>query len=407
MKRGLTLLELMVAVLLTGIVTWMTMDLFSTENMAYTRTRERVRLQSDSREALRLIENEVRNMGYKTTVAISANRIHSTISSCSDAWIDAANGDSSSFGFKNSTTLAGDSISFMFHEVSEDPLTSCTNLRTIGFRKSGSQLQRRWCPGACTNQPWIPLLDSVVSFQIKYGLIAQPVDTSVSNTFVQTSTPSRWTYGALAKTGTAPNLVLSGWTTSAQKAIYGYPIDNLDPTHTWEISFSCTPNAAMLADMDTGSFRVGFYRTDGSVSAPGDTATFFPGGSSSTARTVKMTISPTTTATSSRYLGIEGRLRATTMSGWNLSISDFKARRLSRGRYTWVESTTVAQKNMVKAVDLRLLVKARRTTEEASPGPFDATALGQTGLIFAPTGADEKRSYVLFQRIVPVVNNGI
>jgi prepilin-type N-terminal cleavage/methylation domain-containing protein len=407
MKRGLTLIELMVAVALTGILVWLTLDLFTGENKAYTRTRERVRLQADSREALRLIEAEIRNMGYKSTVAISTNRIRASMGTCSDTWINAGAGDSSSFGYKNATSLAGDSIAFLFHEANEGPLSSCTNLRTIGYRKFGSLLQRRWCDGACTNEPWIALLDSVVSFQIRYGMIAHPKDTSAANGPIQTATPSRWTLGNLTKSGTAPNMSLTGWNTSRQRAIHGFAIDSLDPAHTWEISFACTPNAALLADMDTSSFRVGFFNADGSVSGPRDTLNFYPGSSSSAERTVRVVLAPSSGATSGRYLGIEGRLKSTTQAGWSLSVSNFKARRLSRGRHIWVEAPTVAQKNMVKAVDIRLLVKARRTTDEASPGPFDATALGQSGLVYTPAGADEKRSYVLFQRVFPVVNNGI
>jgi len=407
MKRGLSLIELLVATVLTGIVAWLAFDLFSGQNKAYTRTRERVRLQADSREALRLIEAEIRNMGYKSTVSISANRIRSSMGTCTDAWVDAASGDSSSFTYVNSTTLAGDGFSFLFHEANSGPLSSCTNLRTIGFQKSGSLLQRRWCNGACTNEPWISLLDSVVSFQVRYGMIALPNDTSNANGATQTSTASRWTSGSLVKTGTSPNFSLTGWSTARQQAIYGFPIDSLDITQTWLVSFSCTPNAALLTDMDTASFRVGFFNSNGTVSGTTDTVTFYPGSSSSSARTVRLTINPATNAISGRYLGIEGRLKTTTQSGWSLAISDFKAIRISRGRYTWIEAPTIPQKNMVKAIDLRLLVKARHTTDEASPGPFDANALGQTGLVFTPTGADEKRSYVLFQRVFPVVNNGI
>ena len=407
MKRGLTLIELLIAVALTGIVVWLTLQLFAGENLAYTRTRERVRLQADSREALRLIEAEIRNMGYKSTVAISANRIRASMGTCTDAWIAAGSGDSSSFGYKNSTTLAGDSISFLFHEANQGPLSSCVNLRTIGYRKSGSLLQRRWCNGACTNEPWIALLDSVVSFQLRYGLIALPLDTSAGNGPTQTSTASRWTLGSLAKSGTAPTMNLSGWTTARQRAMHGTAIDTLNPAQTWEIRFTCTPNAALLSDMDTSSFRVGFFKNDGSVASAKDTVSFYPGSSSSTARTVRLTINPGATGIANRYLGIEARLKTTTQSGWSFAVTDFKARRISRGRYIWVEAPTTAQKNMVKAVDVRLLVKARKTTDEASPGPFDATALGQSGLTFTPSGDDEKRSYVMFQRVFPVVNNGL
>lgn len=408
MRRGLTLIELMVATILTGFIVWMTLDLFSSENRAYTRTRERVRLQSDSREALRLMEQEIRNLGYKSTVAISANRIRSSLNSCNDIWASPASGDSSSFEFVNSTDLSGDQLMFLFHEANNGALASCTNARTIGFRKNGSQLQRYWYDGIdFTHGTWIGLLDSVVSFQLRYGLIALPTDTSLSNGYLQTSTPARWTGGTLARSGTAPTMALSGWTTSRQVALYGNPIDTLDPRHTWEITFSCSPNAALAADMDTSSFRAGFYKSDGSVDGNLDTMAFYPISGSGGSRTVVLQISPGTNSISSRYLGVEGRLKSTAQSGWSMTISDFKARRISRGGYIWKEAPTTVEKKKVRAIGIHLLVKARKTTEEASPGPFDSVALGQSGLSFEPVGGEQHRSYVLFQRIVPVVNNGI
>jgi len=406
MKRGLTLIELMVAVILTGIVTWMTLSLFSNENQSYSRTRERVRLQADSREALRVIEQELRNLGYRTVAAISANRVHASISACSDATINLAGGDSSSFTYGNSATLSGDSVSFLFHEIQNGPLSSCTNLRTIGFRQTGSQLQRRWCSGTCTSEPWIALLDSVVTFQIRYGLIALPVDTSSQNGYPQLWTSSRWNTGTLTKSGTSPDLTLTGFATTRKTAIYGYPIDTLDPRETWEIRFTSSANDALLSDMDTTSFKVGFYKADGTVSGTTDTASFIAGISSGVSRNVVVRLSPSASAIGTRYLGIEAKLKTTTQAGWSLTLSNITMRRVSRGRYIWKEAPSTAEKNMVKALDLHLLVKAHKTTEEASPGPFNASALGQTGLSYTPTGTDVNRSFVLFQRIVPVVNNG-
>ena len=100
-RRGLSLIELVVAVILTGLVCWATISLFANENTAYTKTREKVRLQSDAREAVRLIQEEIQNMGFRTTVAISS-RIQSTIDTCTDIYTDTTGGDFSSFAYANS-----------------------------------------------------------------------------------------------------------------------------------------------------------------------------------------------------------------------------------------------------------------------------------------------------------------
>lgn len=405
-RKGLTLMELLVAVILTGIVCWATLSLFSNEHLAYTRTRERVKLQSDAREAVRLVQEEIQNMGYRTKVSVTS-RIQSTIDTCHDIYAAAASGDSSSFGFRNSTTLAGDSIGFMLHELQGGALTSCTNLRTIAYRQSGTQLLRRWCNGACSNEPWIPLLDSVVTFHVRYGITARYPDTSSGFTRVAMTTATGWTGGTLSKSGTSPSIDLKGWTTSVQRAWFGSAIDSLDPLHTWQISFTVQADAALFADGDSTSYRVGFFRSDGAVTDSRDTTTFVAATAASTSRQCVVQISPGTTSVGGRFFGIEGKLKQSTGSGWTMTISNLKVERISRGILRWTESPTIAEKNRTRAVEINLLVKAQTASNEAFTSTFSSTDLGQTGLTYTPSGANTQRSYVLFKRIVPVVNNGI
>ena len=404
--RGVTLMELLVAMALTGFVTWMAMSLFSNENRSYTKTRERVRLQSDSREALRLMEDELRNTGFRTTVATSASRTTGTVDTCTDVLLAPGSGDSSSFGFGNSTSLSGDSITFLFHEPQNGVLSSCANLRTIAYRQSGSQIQRRWCSGTCTTEPWIPLLDSVVTFQIRYGVAIRQPDTSSGFPQANLQNWAKWTLGTLVESGSSPAVNIGGWTTAAQGSIFQTAIDTLDPLQTWEIDFTATPNAAFLSDYDSTSLRIGFFKSDGTVSAAGDTTTFYPGSTGGASRQCSIRIAPATASIAGRYLGIQGKLRATTSSGWSLSISNLTIQRVGRGRLQWMESPTVSQKNKVRAIKLHVLAKAHSATEAAYGGTFDSASLGQSGLSYTPSGVDAKRSFILFQRIIPVVNNG-
>lgn len=405
-RRGLTLIELLVAVVLTGMVCWAALSLFSNEHMAYTKTREKVRLQSDAREAVRLLQEELQNMGFRTAVA-TGSRIQSTIDTCKDVFANAALGDSSSFGYRNATSLAGDSIGFQMHELQNGALTTCANLRTISYRQSGSQLQRRWCNGACTIEPWIPLLDSVVTFQVRYGVASRLPDTSSGFTRSSLSTPGFWTGGGLTKSGTAPAIDFKGWTTTTQRALFSIAVDTLDPLQTWEIAFTSQVDNAFLTDHDSLSMRVGFFSSTGAVSNLADTTTFLAGTSSSASRQVLVRISPGTSAIQSRFLGIEGKLKSTTSSGWTLTLSNIRLERVNRGILRWSETPTIAEKNRTRAVELNLLVKAQTTTREAFSGSFNSEALGQSGLVYTPSGNDLQRSFVLFKRIVPVVNNGI
>jgi len=400
------MIELVVAVILTGLVCWATLSLFTNENTAYTRTREKVRLQSDAREAVRLVQEEMQNLGFRTAVSISS-RIQGTIDTCTDIYTDTASGDFSSFAYSNSTTLAGDSIGFRFHELQNGSLATCVNQRTIGYRQKGSQLQRRWCNGTCTSEAWIPLLDSVVTFQIRYGVAARQPDTSGGFSRSSLLNPADWTGGTLTKSGSSPNIAIKGWSTSLQRALFKQAVDTLDPLHTWQISFDAQVDDAFLADHDSSSLRVGFFRTDGTVASPSDTSTFLAGTTSATVRHVVVRLVPGARSVNTRVLGIEGKLRSTTMGGGTLTISNIQMERVDRGILRWTESPTIAEKNRTRAIELNLLVKAQAATREAFSGTFDSIALGQGGLSYTPSGRDANRSFVLFKRIVPVVNNGI
>ncbi|MEN9307874.1 MAG: hypothetical protein RL173_1806 [Fibrobacterota bacterium] len=65
MHRGMTLIELLVGVVIATIVGYIAFDLIRDENGNYTRTRTKVKLQADAREAIRIIEEDLANIGYR------------------------------------------------------------------------------------------------------------------------------------------------------------------------------------------------------------------------------------------------------------------------------------------------------------------------------------------------------
>lgn len=68
LRQGVTFPELLVAMLCATLVAWMVFDLVGDENRNYTRTRAKVRTQNDAREAMRIIEEDMKNSGFHRIV---------------------------------------------------------------------------------------------------------------------------------------------------------------------------------------------------------------------------------------------------------------------------------------------------------------------------------------------------
>lgn len=64
MKRGVTLIELLVAMAIATLVGYIAFDLVRDEQGNYTKTRTKVRLQADAREAVRILEEDFANLGF-------------------------------------------------------------------------------------------------------------------------------------------------------------------------------------------------------------------------------------------------------------------------------------------------------------------------------------------------------
>lgn len=71
-RRGLTLVELLIAIILTGIVAFIVIEMLGGEQANYTVTRRKIRLQGDAREAMRILEEEIKNTGFRTVVNASS-----------------------------------------------------------------------------------------------------------------------------------------------------------------------------------------------------------------------------------------------------------------------------------------------------------------------------------------------
>jgi len=423
-RRGITLLELLVAIGLTGIVSFMAWNLLHDEQTHYTRTKTKIKLQADAKDAMRIIEGEMRNTGFNVVQngALGANR--TSIVACStsteDSRISPATGDSSSFRFvDNNGVPGGDQIEFRFHQAGSDGMTSCTDastpLQSVSYRYNAGRLERRFCQGSAvascpTNGTWVPFLDSVVSFHLQYGVAAETTEVVLGN--ADLITPATWsTVGGLSLATTLAagdtSFAITGFNNTRRYVRFLTAFPRYRRTDTYLLSFRVVGNEAWR--IDKLKFAAGMYKSDGTVDGVLDTLTASVGYAiaGSTGWMVHTLFTPSVDADGSRYLGFEGQLVAAPASaGHTVTLRNIQVRRISRGEYfRWVENPTVAEKRRVTAVRVSLLVKSRRTDADPAPGTYTGAQLGESSASFTPSGAAVGFSYLLMQRIIPVVNN--
>ncbi|HOX50754.1 MAG TPA: prepilin-type N-terminal cleavage/methylation domain-containing protein, partial [Fibrobacteria bacterium] len=274
-RRGLTLLEMLIALALTGMVAYFALDMFAGQQANYTRTREKVKLQDNAREAMRIIEEDVRNTGFRTTVASEATGLAGTMGKCTYV----LDRDSAAFTAGNSATLSGDTLRSRYIEPnSVTGSVACgygagSGYREVGYFQRNDTLFRRVRSDTTSNADWVELLSNVATFQVEYGLLADPTDQVASN--AQLTTAANW--GGATPNASGGVLTLSGWTSSPVYAYYKNGIP-LDPKYTYRIAFDLSLSAnlrtgANAIDSNTTSqlpmFEVGFFSGAAGTSAVG------------------------------------------------------------------------------------------------------------------------------------------
>lgn len=422
-RRGLTLLELLVAMALTGILAWIALGMFSGESANFQRTREKVKMQSDARAAVRIMEEELRDAGYASRI-LGSSRISQAISKCSETDFTAAG---EAIQAVNSGTLAtGDQVAVRYFEIpASGTLAACgtgsaSQFREVAYRLNGGRLERRFRKDpADATAAWVPFLENVVSFQAQYGMITAVNDYPTNLVPAKTTDMNYWSNAIgtpLTIGGTTTQVVLSGWTTSVRTAYLTTPIDTTRVGEAYKVSFDATPNAAFVdaangydTSWATSPLRVSLI--DHASGAESDTVAFRVSPIADVPQHFEMFLeaaSNTTTSSNPMHIGIRGRLRAgAASSGQTLALTNVVVQRANRAKYfSWLYAPTSAQLGQVAAIRLCLLVKTPQGNGEKSAPTFTGAQLGDTTLgTYTATGAAAKQSHILYQRIIPVVNN--
>lgn len=392
-RTGVTLIELLIAVTLTGLVVMMAFGMLSGEQGNYTRTREKVRLQESAREAVRILDEEVRNTGFRSGADLS-NTISPDFTTCSDAMVAPGSGDSSSFLVHNSwSDPVGDTLDIRYYQIGSNYQVHCTGPLTLQYRVASDTLYRNY-----DNSGWVPFLANVVAFQVRYGQFMDLTDSALTSN--QLNLPTAWT-GSLSASSSGGAIAVTGWSTSLEYLRSSNAL-NLEKGSVYRFKATFKPNAGFW-DTTKGyaNLSVGFMNGSGTP-VSGDTMATYAGSIADSSYSVQADIASDTTLTGV-FLGLRARMKGAA-SAPKLSLSALSLVRIHKGRYLqWLDAPTVAQKNRVKAVRIWLVVRSSKDNGEGVAASFPG--LGDYGT-YTPSASDARKSLVQFERIIPVVNNG-
>lgn len=420
-RRGLTLLELMVAMVLTGILAWIALGMFSGESANYRRTREKVKMQADAREAMRILEEELRNAGYANRI-VGTSRISQNVSHCTETHFSAEGEAISATNSSSRTT--GDAITVRYYEIpSSGVLTACgtgsaSQFREVAYRLNAGRLERRYRTDPTdATAAWIPFLENVASFQVQYGMVTAVDDHPTNLTPVKTRDPAQWSGyagSALTISGTSPEVILSGFGTVTKSAQLTQAIDTATAGEAYKVSFDASVNDAFLDGVNgydttwpanNAGLRLALVRADNTEPT---TVAFRAPLLAGTWQHYELFLGVNGGGNGTLRVAVKGRLRTGATTGTQaLTLKNFEVRRANRARYfRWIYAPTAAEMAQVGAVRVFLLANTPASNGEAVAPAFSARQLGDTTMgDYTASGSAASRSHILYERIIPVVNN--
>lgn len=413
-QRGMTLLELLVAMILTGIVAGIVLEMIVGEHKNYTVTREKIQLQTDAREAMRIMEEEIKNSGFHN-LADYSRKDSLVMRPCT--------GDV----FTNGAYVAEDSTSdgvvlgvILFNPMSGG--SSCSdNLWKIEYRWDAKTqvLSRRATknPAAATfpqtvsaadAKDYVPFLDNVQSFGTAFGIVRDSVALVAPSYFIPSAASpplvngNLWTKNdpsikdstdaegkitfkfpdAVAASGPYTMMIANSLPLLGASGSGVAGEGTLNDTATYRISFRviASPSMDEITGLNGGYINAGFYASALGTPLGGKTIfNFRP--SKVTDRVLQYDLSPGAGATQAGfYFGFQvSSLAAGT--GRQLTIANLAVARLDKGRVqTWLGASQMVL-NPQKMQQVKMLKLGLRVV-------------------------DSRQKAVSLSRSVQVVNNG-
>lgn len=447
MKRhGITLIELLVAMLIAGLVSYIAFDLINDEHKNYTRTRNKVRLQSDAREAMRVIDEDLANVGFRAGLNTSVSRFVSSLDTCM--------GDTAStrpdmrISVSDMGSSKPDTLTIRFFPV--DARTGhpvCQprpHLIQYYVDEATNELVRYFQNNskATATESRSVVLRDVVTLQFRAGLDPSSDPTGpkllMDSLWRDVDTlPAEWgainalnigSYGPMpltvASLGTADGpkqaLALTGWQSTSRQGLFTNDADSMSGNSRYHISFWLWGNQGFADMYDTAPANAGKNSIVAGIIDKGSQAFVDSVRIARPSRFVPTWVSffvdNPTHRKDLQFALIASLSKPVPATGTpTLYLSRLKVTRVANARpvpgsddgYVWLDSTNQPtalhkeRRQQTKAVRVWLLAKSNKANRENVQPTFVDIGNWNAGS-FQPT---DKNSYALYERIIPVVNN--
>jgi hypothetical protein len=189
------------------------------------------------------------------------------------------------------------------------------------------------------------------------------------------------------------------------------PVDSVRKGEIFRCSFDATPNAAFLHatnGYDTTQTRLCLMNSSGVEKAQ---VIFRYSTVADNSMHYDIYLASSETAHGSFFISFKNKLRtgAAIGLGQQVKIENFTIQRVNRGQYfRWIPNPTAQEMAQIASVRINLLVKTPQSSQESTTPSFTPSQLGDATLpTYTATGADVKRAHLLYERVIPVVNNAL
>ena len=431
-RRGMTLIEVLVGMFLASLVTYIAFDLIRDEQGNYTRTRNKVKLQADAREGIRVIEEDLANIGFRRglVTGTTATGIDS-VTSPTHARLNACNNLSleDRLSIIDDNALSSDTlVAQFFRPDPNDKLgvdCKANPFQIKYFVKGGNLIRQFWQAADAARKPFpltsTTILENVVTFQLQAAVDTMLVPRNPLNV-VGFNYPvlngddsiNGWAYTGLSRgakiklTSHDSAFPLSGWSAATEKAASYTSVVSLSKQSTYQVSCMIRINPDFKNTFDgVGSYlRLSAMIGADTLASTNVTSPTIVGGPTwiSWIFQTKDTEGPLKTV-------LRGQL-ASDPTGKTpvLDIGSFSVHRLEgfpdtdkKNRMLWQNGdTATAFRRQIEGIRVWLVAKSARANNEGDQQTFSGIGnWNQNGL-----KATDKNSYAVYERIIPVVHYG-
>lgn len=430
MKRGVTLIELLVAMAIATLVGYIAFDLVRDEQGNYTKTRTKVRLQADARDAVRILEEDFANLGFRQglrsggtmPVGSDLRRI------CLSGTDTVLRPDQRLFVFDDGGN-GSDTIEGRFFRVSPTEGVQCaiSPIRVRYFVRGTQLIRQFWNAGDSVNlRSEAVVLEDVVTMQAQAATdtlltnqlpSVRPKNILLENpTLTEVGTANLTPIKKIPYGSTGDSLAgWRGWGKNVRELQSGIG-PKLMPDATYRLSCMIQVDSvfknAFAIPTDTGFLQV-YVQTPSAVWT--DTLDIRLPPHSETPFWVSWEFQPYATGLEEIQFGLRSRIAVSNTSA-QLHVGRIQVSRVSGDpvnalaapQWFWRDAAKVnpVQDSMFRArtegLKVWLVTKSRRGNREGSQQAFNGIGNWSRN---GTTPADPN-SYAIFERILPVVHHG-